>query len=76
MAWRLKLVPEKTNWDFFQWQWLTFGAPVAAIVDLSRMELEAQVPVAEIPYVKIGQEISLSASTSSIQAACSSANCA
>ncbi|MDX2220222.1 MAG: efflux RND transporter periplasmic adaptor subunit [Burkholderiales bacterium] len=33
-------------------------APVAAIVDLSRMELEAQVPVAEIPYVKIGQEIS------------------
>lgn len=32
-------------------------APVAAIVDLSRMELEAQVPVAEIPYVKIGQEI-------------------
>lgn len=35
-------------------------APVAAIVDLSRMELEAQVPVAEIPYVKIGQEISFS----------------
>ena len=32
MAWRLKLVPEKTNWDFFQWQWLTFGASVAAIV--------------------------------------------
>ncbi len=32
MAWRLKLVPEKTNWDFFQWQWLTFGASIAAIV--------------------------------------------
>lgn len=32
-------------------------APVAAIVDLARMELEAQVPVAEIPYVKVGQEI-------------------
>ena len=32
-------------------------APVVAIVDLARMELEAQVPVAEIPYVKIGQEI-------------------
>jgi len=32
-------------------------APVVAMVDLSRMELEAQVPVAEIPYVKVGQEI-------------------
>ncbi|MBL8515708.1 MAG: efflux RND transporter periplasmic adaptor subunit [Betaproteobacteria bacterium] len=31
--------------------------PVAAIVDLARMELEAQVPVAEIPYVKVGQEV-------------------
>jgi len=30
MAWRLKLVPEKTNWDFFQWQWLTFGASIVA----------------------------------------------
>jgi membrane fusion protein, multidrug efflux system len=32
--------------------------PVAQVVDLSRMELEAQVPVSEIPFVKIGQEIS------------------
>ena len=32
--------------------------PVAQIVDLSRMELEAQVPVSEIPFVKVGQEIS------------------
>jgi RND family efflux transporter MFP subunit len=31
--------------------------PVAQIVDLSRMELEAQVPVSEIPFVKVGQEI-------------------
>ena len=34
--------------------------PVLQIVDLSRMELEASVPVAEIPGVKIGQEISFS----------------
>ncbi len=32
--------------------------PVAQVVDLSRMELEAQVPVSEIPFVKVGQEIS------------------
>ena len=32
MAWRLKLVPEKTNWDFFQWAYLTFGISVVAIV--------------------------------------------
>ena len=32
--------------------------PVAQVVDLSRMELEAQVPVSEIPYVKPGQEVS------------------
>lgn len=25
MAWRLRLVPEKTNIDFFRWQWITFG---------------------------------------------------
>lgn len=25
MAWRLRLVPEKTNFDFFRWQWITFG---------------------------------------------------
>ncbi len=32
-------------------------SPVAQIVDLSLMELEAMVPVAEIPAVRIGQEI-------------------
>ena len=32
--------------------------PVAQVVDLSRMELEAPIPVSEIPYVKVGQEIS------------------
>lgn len=31
---------------------------VAAVVDLSRMELEAQIPVSEIPGIKVGQEIS------------------
>ena len=31
--------------------------PVAQIVDLARMELEAQVPVGEIPFVKVGQEV-------------------
>lgn len=30
---------------------------VAAVVDLSRMELEAQIPVSEIPNIKVGQEI-------------------
>jgi len=25
MAWRLRLVPVKTNIDFFRWQWVTFG---------------------------------------------------
>lgn len=28
MAWRLRLVPETTNIDFFRWQWLTFGGSV------------------------------------------------
>ena len=32
MAFRLKLVPEKTNIDFFQWASLTFGGSVAALV--------------------------------------------
>jgi RND family efflux transporter MFP subunit len=32
--------------------------PVAQVVDLSRMELEAQMPVSEIPFVKPGQEVS------------------
>lgn len=31
--------------------------PVAHVVDLARMELEAPIPVSEIPYVKVGQEI-------------------
>lgn len=36
---------------------ITSDAPIAHIVDLSRMELEAPVPVSDIPSVKIGQEI-------------------
>ena len=32
MAFRLKLVPEKTEWDFFRWASLTFGASVVGIV--------------------------------------------
>jgi preprotein translocase subunit SecF len=28
MAWRLRLAPEKTNFDFFKHQWLTFGGSV------------------------------------------------
>jgi membrane fusion protein, multidrug efflux system len=36
---------------------ITADAPIAHIVDLSRMELEAPVPVSDIPSVKIGQEI-------------------
>ncbi|MFN0115933.1 MAG: protein translocase subunit SecF [Paracoccaceae bacterium] len=28
MAFRLHLVPQQTNYDFFRWQWLTFGASV------------------------------------------------
>lgn len=32
MAWRLRLVPEKTNIDFFRWQWLTFGGSIALMV--------------------------------------------
>ena len=32
MAWRLKLVPEKTNIDFFKLQWVTFGASVVAVI--------------------------------------------
>src|SRR5437764_1196913 len=29
--------------------------PVALIVDLAKMEMEAPIPVGEIPYVKVGQ---------------------
>lgn len=32
MAYRLKLVPEKTNIDFFRWASLTFGGSVALVV--------------------------------------------
>lgn len=32
MAWRLKLVPEKTNWDFFQWAPFTLGVSVVAVI--------------------------------------------
>lgn len=32
MAWRLRLVPEKTNIDFFKLQWVTFGASALAVV--------------------------------------------
>ncbi|PTE14815.1 protein translocase subunit SecF [Pseudogemmobacter blasticus] len=32
MAWRLKLVPEKTSIDFFRWQWLTFGLSIFLMV--------------------------------------------
>lgn len=32
MAFRLKLVPETTNWDFFRAQWLTFGISVVAMI--------------------------------------------
>lgn len=31
--------------------------PVVQIVDLARMQLEAQVPISEIPFVKVGGEI-------------------
>jgi preprotein translocase subunit SecF len=32
MAWRLRLAPEKTNIDFFRWQWITFGGSMALTV--------------------------------------------
>jgi preprotein translocase SecF subunit len=32
MAWRLRLVPEKTNIDFFKAQYVTFGASVLAMI--------------------------------------------
>ena len=31
MAWRLRLVPVKTNIDFFKLQFVTFGASVVAV---------------------------------------------
>lgn len=44
-------------------RWVNVGdkvsgdTPVVHVVDLSRMELEAPVPVSEIPFVQVGQEI-------------------
>lgn len=32
MAWRLRLVPEKTNINFFRLQWITFGISVSAMI--------------------------------------------
>lgn len=32
MAWRLRVVPEKTNFDFFRWQWFTFGGSIVLMV--------------------------------------------
>ena len=32
MAWRLRLAPEKTSIDFFQYQWITFGGSMALMV--------------------------------------------
>ena len=32
MAFRLRLAPEKTNIDFFRWQWGTFGGSIALMV--------------------------------------------
>jgi preprotein translocase subunit SecF len=32
MAWRFRLAPEKTNFDFFRHQWLTFGGSMALTV--------------------------------------------
>jgi preprotein translocase SecF subunit len=32
MAWRLRLVPEKTNINFFAIQWVTFGSSIAAMI--------------------------------------------
>ena len=32
MAWRLRLAPEKTNIDFFRWQWATFGGSVLLMI--------------------------------------------
>ncbi|HYC37486.1 MAG TPA: efflux RND transporter periplasmic adaptor subunit [Usitatibacter sp.] len=36
---------------------VTADMPIAQVVDLARMELEAQVPVSEIPFVQVGQSI-------------------
>jgi preprotein translocase subunit SecF len=28
MAWRFKLAPDNPGWDFFRWQWITFGGSI------------------------------------------------
>ena len=32
MAWRLRVVPEKTSFDFFRFQWITFGGSIVMMV--------------------------------------------
>ncbi|NPD15323.1 protein translocase subunit SecF [Xinfangfangia sp. D13-10-4-6] len=32
MAWRLKLVPDRTNFDFFKYQWITFSISIGMII--------------------------------------------
>lgn len=32
MAWRLKIVPETTSFNFFRWQWFTFGGSIGLMV--------------------------------------------
>ncbi|MFT4012976.1 MAG: protein translocase subunit SecF [Paracoccus sp. (in: a-proteobacteria)] len=32
MAFRLKLVPDETHFNFFRWQWLTFGVSAVAMI--------------------------------------------
>lgn len=32
MAWRLRLAPEKTSFDFFRYQWVTFGGSIALML--------------------------------------------
>ncbi|WP_309664806.1 protein translocase subunit SecF [Tabrizicola sp.] len=32
MAWRLRMVPEKTNIDFFKWQYVTFGSSIVILI--------------------------------------------
>ncbi|MDP3265008.1 MAG: protein translocase subunit SecF [Tabrizicola sp.] len=32
MAWRLRLAPEKTSFDFFRYQWITFGGSIALML--------------------------------------------
>ena len=45
MAWRLRLVPEKTDFDFFRWQWFTFGGSIALIHAAAQAERVAGVVV-------------------------------